>query len=68
MAKMNNDVAKAIRIVVSARRTHERWIKYYAKYPETEATYGETVGDVKHHQKAIEGYDHVIKVLEGQVA
>lgn len=58
------DISKAISIVEESRRSHETWIIWYQRHPEDEARYTDTCGETAWHQKAIDGYDHVLKVLK----
>jgi hypothetical protein len=58
-----SDVQRAIEIVTESRRTHETWLAWYAAYPDREQEHAETCGDSGHHQKCIEGYNHVLDVL-----
>jgi hypothetical protein len=59
-----NDIRRAIDTVLDSRRSHESWLAWYAKHPEKEAEHADTCGDGPWHRQCIEGYDHVLMVLD----
>lgn len=65
------DREEAIKIIQHSRQTHVDWKKWIEENPE-EARQPkpevETAGDVEWHQKCIEGYDLVLRVLQEQTA
>lgn len=54
------EVAAATATVEDSRQTHVRWRDWLAAGHRLEH---EAIGDVAHHQAAIDGYDQVLDVL-----
>lgn len=58
---MSGDVYRAIETIEFSRQTHVEWRDWLNKNPNDPRT--PAVGDSKHHQDCIVGYDNVLTIL-----
>lgn len=58
---MSGDVDRAIETIEFSRQTHVEWRDWLNKNPNDPRT--PAVGDSKHHQDCIVGYDNVLTIL-----
>lgn len=58
------DIQRAISIVESSHQSHVSWLEWQLRNPDWKKhVLPESPGEPEHHQKCIEDYNHVLKVL-----